>query len=131
MKVPDDIILPKSSDSKPQSAFAIRLQHSLHRLKQSERMWYTHLSDYLIRKRYKNDELCPCVFIMKTSFRFTIVAVYVDDMNIIDNLKKIDETVTHLKSEFEMKGLGKTRFCLGLKLEHRETGILIHQSAYV
>ncbi|KAK9912312.1 hypothetical protein M0R45_036180 [Rubus argutus] len=29
-----------------------------------------------------------------------------------------------------MKYLGKTRFCLGLELEHHDSGILIHQSAY-
>ncbi|XP_004309292.1 PREDICTED: uncharacterized protein LOC101304635, partial [Fragaria vesca subsp. vesca] len=83
MKVPDGITLPKSSNSKPRSAYAIRLQRSLYGLKQSGRMWYTRLSDYLIREGYKNDELCPCVFIKKTSSGFAIVAVYVDDMNII------------------------------------------------
>ena len=128
MKVPDDITLPKSSDSKPRSAYAIRLQHSLYGLKQSGRMWYTRLSDYLIREGYKNDELCPCVFIKKTSSGFAIVAVYVDDMNIIGTLDEIKETAAYLKSEFEMKDLGKTRFCLGLELEHRVCGILIHQS---
>ena len=94
-------------------------------------MWYTRLSDYLIRERYKNDELCPCVFIKKTSFGFAIVAVYVGNMNIIGTLDEIKETAAYLKSEFEMKDLGKTRFCLSLELEHRVCGILIHQSAYV
>jgi hypothetical protein len=30
-----------------------------------------------------------------------------------------------------MKDLGKTKFYLGLQLEHLPTGILIHQSSYV
>jgi hypothetical protein len=30
-----------------------------------------------------------------------------------------------------MKDLGKTKFCLGLQLEHLTTGILVHQSTYV
>jgi hypothetical protein len=30
-----------------------------------------------------------------------------------------------------MKDLGKTKFCLGLQIEHLQTGILVHQSAYV
>ena len=94
-------------------------------------MWYTRLSDYLIGKGYKNDELCPCVFIKKTSSGFSIVVVYVDDMNIIGTLNEIRETASYLKSEFEMKDLGKTRLYLGLELEHRVCGILIHQSAYV
>jgi hypothetical protein len=33
--------------------------------------------------------------------------------------------------EFEMKDLSKTKFCLGLQLEHLPTCILVHQSAYV
>ena len=33
-------------------------------------------------------------------------------------------------SEFEMKDLGKTKFCLGLQLEYSPAGILMHQSAY-
>ena len=82
-------------------------------------MWYTRLSDYLIGNGYKNDEVCPCVFIRKTSFGFVIVAVYVDDMNIICTLYEIRESASYFKSEFEMKDLGKTRLCLGLELEHR------------
>jgi hypothetical protein len=29
-----------------------------------------------------------------------------------------------------MKDLGKTKFCLGLHVEHFQNGILIHQSTY-
>ena len=96
MKVSDGLSLPKSSDSKPRSAFAIKLRRSLYELKQSGRMWYNRQSDNLIGKRYKNDNLYPCVFIKRTSIRFAIVAIYVDDMNIIGNLKEIDDTVTYL-----------------------------------
>jgi len=44
--------------------------------------------------------------------------VYVDDLNIIGNPKDIEEARNHLKTEFEMKDLGKTKYCLGLQLEH-------------
>jgi hypothetical protein len=57
--------------------------------------------------------------------------VYVDDLNIIGNQQDIDEACKHLKTEFELKDLGKTKFCLGLQLEHLSTGIFVHQSAYV
>jgi hypothetical protein len=40
--------------------------------------------------------------------------VYVDDLNIIGHAQDIDEACDHLKTEFEMKDLSKTRFCLGL-----------------
>jgi hypothetical protein len=30
-----------------------------------------------------------------------------------------------------MKDLGKTKFCLGLQIEHVKGGILVHQEAYI
>jgi hypothetical protein len=57
--------------------------------------------------------------------------VYIDDLNIISNQQDIDEACKHLKTEFELKDLGKTKFCLGLQLEHLSTRIFVHQSAYV
>jgi hypothetical protein len=80
---------------------------------------------------YSNSDNCPCVFIRKSATGFCIISVYVDDLNIIDHTKDIDEARNHLKTEFKMKDLGRTKFCLGLQLEHLHTSILIHQSAYV
>jgi hypothetical protein len=57
--------------------------------------------------------------------------VYVDDLNIISTELDINEAQDHFKMEFEIKDLGKTKFFLGLQLEHLPTGILVHQSAYV
>jgi hypothetical protein len=51
-------------------------------------------------------------------------------MNVIGTIKDIEEASTYLKSEFEMKDLGKNKFCLGLRLEHTHEGILVHQFAY-
>jgi hypothetical protein len=66
------------------------------------------------------------VFIRKSSIGFSIILVYVDDLNIIGHSKDIDEARNHLKKEFEMKDLGKTKFCLGLQIEHLHMGILVH-----
>nr|GEU52566.1 putative RNA-directed DNA polymerase [Tanacetum cinerariifolium] len=56
--------------------------------------------------------------------------VYVDDLNIIGTSKEINEVVVHLKEEFEMKDLGKTKYCLGLQIEHMPNNILVYQSNY-
>jgi hypothetical protein len=71
------------------------------------------------------------VFIRKSSTGFCIISIYVDALNIIGHAKDRDEAHNHLKKEFEMKDLGKTKFCLGLQIEHLPSGILIHQYAYV
>ena len=77
-----------------------------------------------------NNELCPYVFIKKSHFGFAIVAVYVNGMNLIRTPEEFARTTAHLKSEFEMKDLGKTRYCLGLEIEHCSDGILVDQSNY-
>jgi hypothetical protein len=47
-----------------------------------------------------------------------IILVYIDDLYIIGHTKDIDEAHNHLNKEFEMNDLGKTKFCLGLQIEH-------------
>ncbi|KAM2685330.1 hypothetical protein EV1_046711 [Malus domestica] len=51
-------------------------------------------------------------------------------MNLIGTPEELTRTATHLKSEFEIKDLGKTQYCLGLKIEHCSNGILVHQWNY-
>ena len=82
-------------------------------------MWYKCLSEYLMKEGYKNDPICPCVFIKKFETGFVNIAVYVDDMNLIGTPEKLSKTAEYLKKEFEAKGLGKTKLCLGLELEHK------------
>ena len=72
--------------------FSIKLQRSLYGLKQSGRMWYQHLSEYVIKERYKNDPICPCVFIKKSKTGFAIVAVYVDDINLFGTPEELAKT---------------------------------------
>ncbi|KAL6138174.1 hypothetical protein ACLB2K_063459 [Fragaria x ananassa] len=93
-------------------------------------MWYNRLSEYLLKEGYVNDPICPCVFIKKSNSGFVIVAVYVNDMNLIGSPEELSRIAEYLKKEFEMKDLGKTKYCLGLQIEHSATGVLVHQSAY-
>jgi hypothetical protein len=93
-------------------------------------MWYNRLSEYLMKKGFMNNEDCPCVLIRKSNKGFYIISVYVDDLNIIGTTEDIEEASSYLKSEFEMKDLGKTKYCLGMQIEHTHEGILVHQSAY-
>ena len=96
--------------------FSVRLQRSLYGLKQSGRMWFNRLSNFLLKRGYTNNDDCPCVFIKKSANGFCIISVYVDDLNIIRTTRDIEEASAYLKTEFEMKDLGKTKFCLGLQL---------------
>jgi hypothetical protein len=96
----------------------VKLAKSLYGLKQPGRMWYNRLKEFLLNKGYSNSNDCSCVFNRRSSTGFCIILVYIDDLDIIGYTKDIDEAHNHLKTEFEMKNLGRTKFCLGLQLEH-------------
>ena len=93
-------------------------------------MWFNRLSNFLLQRGYTNNDDCPCVFIKKSNDGFCIISVYVDDLNIIGTARDIEEAMAYLKEEFEIKDLGKTKFCLGLQLEHLPEGVFVHQSTY-
>lgn len=76
-------------------------------------MWYQCLNEYLIKKEYKNDPICPCMFIKKLKTEFVMIVVFVDNMNLIETPKKLSKTAKYLRREFEVKDLGKTKRCLG------------------
>ena len=114
MKIPEGFTLLEAMNSKPWSMYSIKLQRSLYGLKQSGRMWYNRLSQYLLKEGYVNNSICPCVFIKKREIGFAIIAVYVDDLNLIETPEELIKTTNYLKKEFEMKDHGKTRYCLGL-----------------
>jgi hypothetical protein len=128
MKVPDGISILNMNANR--NMYCVKLIKSLYDLKQSVIMWYNQLKEFLLNKGYLNSDDCPCVFIRKFSTGFCIISVYVDDLNIIGNTNDIDEACNHLKKEFEMQDLGKTKFCLDLQIKHLQTGILVHQSVY-
>ena len=59
MKVSKEVKLIDSNSSRPWNTFSIRLRRSIYGLKQSRRMWYNHLSAYVIGQGYENNKLCP------------------------------------------------------------------------
>ena len=89
-------------------------------------MWYNRLSEYLLKEGYVNNPICPCIFIKKLETGFAIIVVYVDDLNLVGTLEELTRTTNYLKNEFEMKDLGKTKFYLGLQIEHFPNGVLGH-----
>jgi hypothetical protein len=77
MKVPDGISVPNTNANR--NMYCVKLVNSLYGLKQSRRMWYNRLKEFLVNKGYSNSDDCPCVFIRKSSTGFCIISVYVDD----------------------------------------------------
>lgn len=130
MRIPEGLKMPETLKSKPRHMYSIKLKRSLYGLKQSGRMWYNRLSEYLIKEGFHNNQISPCLFIKRTKSGYVIIAVYVDDLNIIGSPEEIRQAADYLTREFEMKDLGITKYCLGLQFEHTKDGIFVHQSNY-
>ena len=60
-------------------------------------MCYNCLSECLLEKGFKNNEICPCIFTKKTTFEFVFVVVYIDGLNLVGTFEEIIKTVTYLK----------------------------------
>ena len=123
MKIPEGLKIPKAYNSKPREMYSFRLQRLLYGLKQSGCMWYNHLSEYLSKKGYTNNAIFPYVFIKKIISGFVILAIYIDDINLIATPMELHRAIDYLKNEFEMKDLEKTILCLALQIEHLTNGI--------
>ena len=123
--------MPEACNLGSREHYSIKLNKSLYGLKQSGHMWYNRLSEYLLKHGYKNDTICPCIFMKRSGNEFVIIAVYVDDLNIIGTPEELPKAVNCLKEEFKMKDLGRTKFCLGLQIEHLKNGIFVHQENYI
>ena len=57
--------------------------------------------------------------------------MYFDDLNLVGTPEELIRTTNYLKKKFEMKDLGKTKFCLALQIEHFPNEVLVHQSTYI
>lgn len=93
MRISEGFKLPDAYNSKSPEMFSVILQRSLYSLKQSGRMWYNYLSEYLIYEGYQNDVICPCIFIKKTKSGYVILVIYVDDINLIGTLEEVQKTI--------------------------------------
>jgi hypothetical protein len=110
MKVPNGI--PVLNVHANHNMYCVMLVKLLYGSKQSGRMWYNQLKEFLVNKSYSSNDDFLCVFIRKSTTGFCIISVYVDDLNIIGHTKDVDEARNHLKIEFKMKDMDKTKFCL-------------------
>ena len=131
IKPPPNFLANSPLEDNPGIYSSLHLQKAQYKLKQAERMWYQHLHEFLLHHQFSHDQALPCLFILKNSSGFVVVAVYMDDLNLVGTLATYKHVVELLTTRFEMKLLGKTSFCLGLQILHIPNGsIFLHQTTY-
>lgn len=81
------------------------------------------MNKFLIQNGFINFAADSCVYVKRVNDKMIIFALYVDDLMIASNCKGlIEATKNALNKRFEMKDLGKLRFCLGIKVVWNDDG---------
>ena len=106
--------LPELPKPLPGRFLGIQICKALYGLKQAGRMWYHLLRGFLIEHGFIHDPALPCILTLARGNQYVIVAVYVDDLNLIGTPALCKHAETLLTAKFDMKLLGRTSFCLGL-----------------
>lgn len=59
MKIYDGLKIPELKENESRNMYSVKLHRSLYGLKQSGKMWYNRLSEFLLKKEYINNDICP------------------------------------------------------------------------
>lgn len=112
------------------SGMVCKLKRALYGLKQSPRMWYQKLREYMESIGWRVSSYDQSVYIGPNQLFMT---VYVDDIRLygLDD-DRLEAVIQQLASRFKIKDLGEGDFYLGMHVHQADKGdIHIHQTAYL
>jgi transposase InsO family protein len=110
------------------------LKKGLYGLKQSPRMWYKTLHDFLVENGFHRTQADHSVFVTDDGINGLIVTVYVDDLNIIGRDKQAIQRLKNALSErFDMTDLGPISYYLGMSVTRDRAArtITLSQKGYL
>jgi hypothetical protein len=111
-----------------------RVHKSLYGLKQSANNWYGVINGWLKKYGFKASQADVCVYVLRKGDLIVIIALYVDDLLLASNDRKLlDQVKRDISTMFSMKDLGELRFMLGMEVvrDRAAKTIEIRQPAYV
>jgi hypothetical protein len=108
-----------------------RLNKSLYGLKQAPRAWYSRFATFLLTLGFVEAKSDTSLFIYHHADGVAYLLLYVDDIVLIASSSQLlQRIITSLQQEFAMKDLGQLHHFLGVTVEPRQTGLLLHQRQY-
>lgn len=109
-----------------------KLRKALYGLRQSGRQWNECLNRKIMELGLRPTHGDPCLYHAKRGEEILLLLLYVDDMLIASSNKRwIEETKTELSKSFEIKDLGKAKYCLGIEIAYTHEGVAISQEKYI
>ncbi|KAI0492721.1 hypothetical protein KFK09_026997 [Dendrobium nobile] len=122
---------PRGFEDNQHPNFVCKLHKSLYGLKQSPRQWFQKLMQSLHELGFQFSKADPSLLIFNQATISVYVLVYVDDILITGNDRnKIQSTIKHLQSQFNIKQLGAVSLFLGIQVIKTTTCYFLSQSHY-
>lgn len=125
---------PQGFEVPGQEGKVYRLHRAVYGLKQASRAWHKDLDATLTSFGLKASKHDPCLYWMRQGGKVLYVLIYVDDLILASNDPVLTAKLKDLlKSKYEIKDLGRLRYCLGMLVEHdKDAGTLrISQQAHI
>jgi len=108
-----------------------RLNKSLYGLKQAPRAWYSRFATFLMTLGFTEAKSDTSLFIYRRGDETAYLLLYVDDIVLTASSQQLLQSViSSLQQEFAMKDLSQLHHFLGVTVEPRSSGLLLHQRQY-
>jgi hypothetical protein len=108
-----------------------RLKKSLYGLKQPPRAWYSRFASFLLSLGFAAAKSDTSLFVFRRGSDTVYLLLYVDDIILTaSSMELLRRTISALQREFTMKDLGPLHHFLGITIERRSDGLLLHQRTY-
>ena len=103
---------------KGQERKVCKLQRSIYGLKKSSRQWYLRFHKVILTYDFKMIDEDHCVYVKRTSGKFAILSLYVDDILIVGSDKEyLMDIKRWLSTHFDMQDMGEANYILGIKIK--------------
>lgn len=109
--------------------FVCKLNRAIYGLHQSGREWFLEIHSVLVSLNFHKLDWANCIY---TYGNNVILLLYVDDIIIFARNKLVlNEIISKIKDNFDIKILGETRKLLGVEFVQCDNKLYIHQSSYI
>lgn len=131
-KLSEEIYM-KPPQGQENAGMVYRLRKSIYGLKQAARVWNQTLHESLTKNGCKQNETDNCLYSLASGGKVIHLLIHVDDiLAATDDVKMLNELMTNVGRDFELKDMGEAKSYLGIDIKKDESGnFKISQPAYI
>lgn len=120
---------PEGFEIKSKLNYVYKLHKAVYGLHQSGRSWFLEIHEVLEKLNFYKLEWVNCVYTLNDN---VVLLLYVDDVIIFGKTDEVVKSIIEtLKTQFDLKVMGKTKKLLGVWFEETDNKFFISQTRYI